>query len=100
LLPELHNESTHQYQGVFRRGWLDIGKLKESVDGLGGVDYLAVSHLDYWCNLPEWEMYENGKFLFSTNSMNEYLAFMQTYLGVKIGMMAFGPTKEDREWTR
>lgn len=99
-LPELHNESTHRYQGAFRRGWLDIGTLKQTVDGLGGVDYLSISHLDYWDNIStEWKLFDGDEIVFSTKNTDYYLSFISDYLKVKIGMLAYGSSKEKREWT-
>ncbi|MGW4249126.1 adenylosuccinate synthetase, partial [Nocardia sp. NPDC004722] len=44
-IPEAHN-ATGEYQGGFRRGHLDPLLLRYAVDACGGVDGLAVNHLD------------------------------------------------------
>lgn len=44
-LAEPHN-SDHGAQGRFRRGWLDLVMLRYALSVCGGVDALAVTHLD------------------------------------------------------
>jgi len=46
LYPEMHNEDCGR-QGKFRRAHFDFELLKKSLTIVGGVDYLAVNHLDY-----------------------------------------------------
>lgn len=45
LLPERHN-GTGRWQGAFRLGHLDLVALRYAVEAGGGVDALAVTHLD------------------------------------------------------
>jgi len=42
---EQHNDSRNE-QGEFRNGWLDMTLMRYAIDVLGGVDEIAVTHLD------------------------------------------------------
>ncbi len=44
-LPEPHN-AVGPWQGGFRQGWLDLPLLRYAVRACGGIDALAVTHLD------------------------------------------------------
>lgn len=44
-LPEPHN-ATGPWQGGFRQGWLDLVLARYAVECCGGVDRLAITHLD------------------------------------------------------
>jgi len=46
IFAEMHNE-TNEWQGGFRRGWLDFVATRYAIKVAGGVDTLAVTHLDY-----------------------------------------------------
>ncbi len=52
-LPEPHN-SWGPWQEGFRLGWLDAVLLRYAVDACGGLDGLAVTHLD--CLQPGWKL--------------------------------------------
>ena len=49
-LPELHNDNDG-FQGKFRLGHFDFKLAKRAVDVVGGVDSLAISHMDYICRV-------------------------------------------------
>lgn len=51
LLPEPHNRSDG-WQGAFRVGWPDLVLARHAMEHGGGVDGLAVTHLDRWGRLP------------------------------------------------
>ena len=50
-LPEPHN-TDHGHQGSFCRGLLDFVLLRYAIDACGGVDTLALTHLDELDRLP------------------------------------------------
>lgn len=52
-LPEPHNHHG-PWQGGFRQGWLDLVLLRYALEVCGGVDGLAVTHLDRV--RPDWKM--------------------------------------------
>ena len=54
MLNHEHN-TTNEWQGPFRIGWLDIVLLKYSIEVCGGIDCLSVSHLDQLSSLSEWK---------------------------------------------
>ena len=52
LLPEPHNDSG-SWQGAFRRGWPDPILWRYALAASGGIDALAVTHLDRAHHLPQ-----------------------------------------------
>lgn len=52
-LPEPHNDHG-PWQGVFRRGFLDLPLLRYAIECCGGVDALALTHLDAVDRIPAW----------------------------------------------
>ncbi|MBN1202781.1 MAG: adenylosuccinate synthetase [Anaerolineae bacterium] len=52
VLPELHNGSS-PWQQDFRRGYFDQVAARYALEVVGGVDQLAVTHLD--ATLPKWQ---------------------------------------------
>lgn len=54
-LPEPHN-ADGPWQGAFRVGWLDGVLLKYAIEVCGGVDGLALTHVDALARLPSWRM--------------------------------------------
>lgn len=44
-IPDLHN-GTHEWQGKFRIGWLDILASRYALEVVGGVDSIALTNLD------------------------------------------------------
>lgn len=55
LLPEPHN-GTNEWQREFRVGHLDMMMLRYAVGVVGGIDSLAVTHLDRLQHLPQWRV--------------------------------------------
>jgi adenylosuccinate synthase len=54
-LPEPHN-GTGPWQGEFRRGWLDLVLARYAATACGGVDAIALTHLDALPRLPSWRV--------------------------------------------
>jgi adenylosuccinate synthase len=52
-LPEPHN-GDGPWQGAFRRGWPDFALLRYALEACGGVDALALTHLDALARAPRW----------------------------------------------
>jgi len=52
LLPEPHNRSDG-WQGAFRVGWPDRVLARYALERSGGLDGLAITHLDRWARLPD-----------------------------------------------
>ena len=98
LLPEVHNVP-NEFQGAMRRGWFDLDLINKSLEILGGVDYISMSHLDYYNRLPFWRIRENG-----TNdevffhSVHNFLWYVEKQTKTKIGILGSGPKKEDRHY--
>lgn len=53
LLPERHN-TDGPWQGRVRRGWPDLVLARHAVEVCGGVDMLALTHLDALARVPAW----------------------------------------------
>ncbi|HEU4404677.1 MAG TPA: adenylosuccinate synthetase [Polyangiaceae bacterium] len=51
FLPEPHN-ADGPWQGAFRLGWPDFALLRYAIEACGGVDALALTHLDALARLP------------------------------------------------
>lgn len=54
-LPDLHN-ITNNWQGNLRAGYLDLVMTRYSLEVLGGVDGLVLSHLDRMTAVPKWQL--------------------------------------------
>lgn len=98
LLPELHNVD-NEFQGTIRRGWFDLDLVNKSLAIVGGVDYISMSHLDYYSRLPKWQIYENGRSdeVYFHSKFN-YMEYIEKQTKTKIGIIGEGATKEDREY--
>ncbi|MFD5824772.1 adenylosuccinate synthetase [Lentzea sp. NPDC060358] len=86
--PEAHN-GTGQYQGAWRAGHLDAGLLRYSVRCCGGVDGLAVTHLD-----AGGLRVAAGEELLD---MPDPLAYLEELLGVEVLVTGAGPSRADYE---
>ncbi|MFC7616191.1 adenylosuccinate synthetase [Actinokineospora soli] len=102
--PERHN-GTGEYQGAWRAGHLDAVLLRYAVAACGGVDALAVTHLDadglsvatsYDAPLPESGLTE---FLADRTpelvDMPDPVAWLQEHLGVPVVVAGAGPDRAD-----
>lgn len=81
-LPELHNIA-NEYQGSWRVGSFDFYLAKNACSYVGGIDYLALSHIDY---LPALGIHDTKEFLDSIRFL----------LDKPICMKAKGPKASDR----
>ncbi len=54
-LEEPHNDAG-PWQGAFRRGWLDLVLARYAVDACGGLDGIALTHLDAIPRLARWRV--------------------------------------------
>lgn len=82
-LPEPHN-GTNEYQGLFRVGHFDFIQAQHAIDIVGGIDYLALSHIDYLERMGLKESFADD---------------IAALLDVPLGMRANGPTAAHREIT-
>ncbi|HUQ61379.1 adenylosuccinate synthetase [Lentzea sp.] len=84
--PEAHN-GTGEYQGAWRAGHLDADLLRYSVRCCGGVDGLAVTHLD----AQGLEVATGGVL----EDMPDPLAHLEDLLGVEVLVTGAGPSRAD-----
>jgi adenylosuccinate synthase len=80
-LPESHN-GNDGIQGKFRVGHFDFTLAKQALSIVGGVDVLAISHMDYLPRLA-WDE-------------NDFIASVEANLRTPIGMLGRGPTAAHR----
>lgn len=98
-LPERHN-TPNEYQGVMRLGWLDSGLLNRALDITGGVDGLAVSHLDYWNKLPSWTIRGHLGVNSRTTDIEAYLRFIELATNTPVIIRGAGETRKERDYER
>lgn len=110
-LPEPHN-ADDGYQGSFRRGWLDAALVKRSIDLLGGVNWLALSHLDVLEQRDMWRVGLSSHLpfnaagvlrdpvykVFCLASPEDYADDLAEYLDTPIRLRGYGPRRTDRQW--
>lgn len=121
ILPQEKHNGDHPWQGEFRLGWFDIPLAKYSLEVCGGVDFLALNHLDYYRKLrficesynkkivPKKDLtdldYQKNltKELFSilpsiktVVDQTHYTDFIESSLGYPTGILSYGPTALDK----
>ncbi|MDX3656712.1 adenylosuccinate synthetase [Streptomyces sp. ID05-26A] len=84
--PERHN-GTGEFQGAWRAGHLDANLLRYSVDCCGGVDGLAVTHLD-----ARGLKVATGSEL---EELSDPVAYLEGLLDVDVLVTGAGPTRAD-----
>lgn len=77
--PELHNSST-SFQGRFRQGALDFKQLRYACNLLGGIDTIALNHVD----------------VFPEENRPEITQLVQIVTRANKAIISLGPTAEDR----
>lgn len=103
VIHEDHNRDDGR-QGIFRFGWFDIGMLNYALNIIGGVDVLAVSHLDQLEQLGRWRMALDRDDPLSEPVYREFSGEMdflsaiaqQTLIAPT--QIAHGPKRSDRKW--
>lgn len=93
MTPEPHNEMD-EWQGHFRRGYLDFKELGRAIGACGGVDGLVLTHLDR--RLP------GRKVRMPDGSMRIELTtdipgLVEEALGARVALTSSGPTWQDKE---
>ncbi|SFR11122.1 adenylosuccinate synthase [Lentzea waywayandensis] len=84
--PEAHN-GTGEFQGAWRAGHLDANLLRYSVDCCGGIDGLAVTHLD-----ARGLKVATGSGL---DDLPDPVAYLEELLDVDVLVTGAGPTRAD-----
>ncbi|MGW4110535.1 adenylosuccinate synthetase [Actinosynnema sp. NPDC004786] len=105
--PERHNDTGH-YQGSWRAGHLDAVLLRYAVDACGGIDALAVTHLDapdlkvataYDTPLPTDPAADLTAFLTHRTplltALPDPLTWLENHLGVPVLVTGAGPDRAD-----
>lgn len=87
LLPDRSNPE-NEWQGKFRVGHFDAPLIKRTLGAIGGVDELAITNLD--------RLIEIGM-LKDKSEAREYAVKLADKLDVKLSILSFGPTAEDKE---
>ncbi|MCX2950086.1 adenylosuccinate synthetase [Lentzea sp. NEAU-D7] len=84
--PEAHN-GTGEFQGAWRAGHLDATLLRYSVDCCGGIDGLAVTHLD----AGGLKVAIGG----ALEDLSDPVTYLEDLLGVDVLVTGTGPTRAD-----
>ncbi|MEU4445550.1 adenylosuccinate synthetase [Actinosynnema sp. NPDC050801] len=102
--PERHNGTGH-YQGAWRAGHLDAVLLRHAITACGGVDALAVTHLDapdlqvattYDAPLPTTDLTDFLTHRTPTlTAMPDPVAWLEEHLGVPVLVTGAGPDRAD-----
>ncbi|WP_157529742.1 adenylosuccinate synthetase [Nocardia sp. NRRL S-836] len=85
--PEAHN-GTGEYQGAWRAGHLDAVLLRYAVECCGGVDGLAVTHLDA-------QGLKVATSRTQLEDMPDPVAYLEDLLGVEVLVTGTGPSRAD-----
>jgi len=122
-LPEPHNTSAG-WQGAFRVGWFDPMLLRYAIAANGGVDWLALTHVDRrqarfvegydfepgTLTAPEGSPERLAQQLASTRTLaravptlapipdGELAPWVERTLGAPVGVTSHGPTHADKRW--
>ncbi len=92
--PEPHN-GHGKWQGCFRLGHLDAGLAIQALVAVGGIDELAITHLDRFPNGEfTWVNRRTGRI--QTMPKHPVEAIEQDILGMPVKYGSFGPTFEDK----
>jgi len=91
--PEFHNMHG-QWQGCFRLGHFDHARVIYALDAVGGIDELAINHLDRFPN-GEFTLLNVEGFV-TTVHKGPVEAIEQDILGMPIKYASYGPTAEDK----
>lgn len=91
---ELHNESG-EYAGDFRLGNFDVPLTTYALKCIGGVDFLALSHLDVIRANKKALMRLSFEETINVNPKN-FLVVIREMFGIPVGVASYGPTDEDR----
>jgi len=87
LLPDKSNPE-NEWQGKFRVGHFDMPLIKQSLRAIGGVDELAITNLDRLIDIG---------FLRNKVDARSYAMKLADMLGIKLSILSFGPTANDKE---
>jgi adenylosuccinate synthase len=94
-LPEEHNVSDKDsWQGIFRRGWLDLVMLKYALQVCGGVDGLFITHCDKFLILNKYSTVEkywnyNGKSQETVNTIVSEIEYKERTLDERKQLTSF-----------
>jgi adenylosuccinate synthase len=100
LLPELHNDN-NGFQGTFRRGHFDAVQARYAVNVSGGVNEIALTHLDAFDRLKLAQIRVAGSRVLgheyvSCASPLEFVQHVELLLRVPVTILSSGPTAEHR----
>jgi adenylosuccinate synthase len=90
-IPERHN-ALGEWQGAFRKGWFDSVLARYAIDVCGGIDQLAITHLDVKPNLPiqiatDYRYPDSSAALYKLVPVTKPNLYAQEGLGIFLGMV-------------
>lgn len=96
---EDHNV-TNDYQGHFRGGWLDLDQLTKAVNKVGGIDEIALNHMDRLDQLASLEVTPIGFRCLGDPARIDVQRFLiktiEEHVKVPVTILGYGPTAADR----
>ena len=99
LLPEPHN-GHGPWQGPFRVGHFDAAAHRYAANACGGVDALAVTHLDAVPRCPRLRIVDGAQRLAPGPDPEDWSAAIGEVLGAPVVLESYGPTAADKRDAR
>lgn len=100
-MTEQHNQ-TGRYQGAMRSGWFDFHLIRKSLDIIGGIDAIALSHLDCMKTIRDWPVASVRRVdtipYDVSHVTNEYQLVDSIYntFGIPVSILGHGPGRHQR----
>jgi adenylosuccinate synthase len=95
LVPELHN-GDHPWMGAFRVGHFNASFLGYALRSIGGVDMLALTHMDRRPSTNVATSYDHAG-LPNYEPVLDLPAYLETRFGIPVGIVSRGMCYEDKE---
>lgn len=94
--PEPYNQKS-EYAGAFRQGDFDLPCAVYAIHAIGGIDYLALNHVDVLRQKEKVKVRISQKETIEMAS-NLFNGFIEEAVGVRIGMLGYGPDAESKRF--
>lgn len=87
----------NRWQEEFRLGWLNLNEIRDSIKWTGGIDSLAVTHMDLIQFRAIWRAWTRNHFETYHAHPEALLDLLHEELEISIGYTSYGPTYKDKE---
>lgn len=89
-----HNRE-NEWQGPMRYGWFDATLARYAIESAGGVDALAITHVDAVGRMPAWRARLGGSYEDHPPDEGAALAAIERLLGLPVDIVSRGPRAGD-----